>query len=385
MGNSSKKFSNKKKHATHPIKSTDMTSLEAISKTCLYDILVDGIVEYNDNREILNCNASYEKMTGYSLSELKGKYIDQFMNSKMNDQEKKTDWNKCSNTGYCQQFHCEYIKKDGTTFPVEKNVYFNNDRYIAVVKDITQSVLDKKELMAHTKILKKTNAELDNFASIISHDLKTPITTISAFMKIFEEDYFSQIDPKGQDIILRVKASIKQMNTTINDLRALSKLSKVENPFENVNIYELVKTIVDRIGFVYEDKLLIFNIESNMPIVLCDKIKIDQVFSNLIDNAIKYSSKKIGKNIIVEVGYVDQIDSHLFYVKDNGIGIEEIYLDRIFHLFERLHTSNEYEGTGAGLYIVENIIKQHEGEVWAESIAGEGTTFYFTIRKNLKP
>ena len=381
MDNTNKKAINKKKHSEPHLKPSVTTSVSERGKTCLYDILMDGVVEYDTDRNIINCNPAYEKMTGYSLSELKGMPINKLIPAKCREQEQKINMD----SSYCRQFHSKHIKKDGTIFPVEKSVYLTNKHYIAVVKDITQSVLDKKELVAHTKILKKTNAELDNFASIISHDLKTPITTISAFMKIFEEDYFNQLDKTGQDIILRVKSSIKQMNTTINDLRDLSKLSKVENPFENVDIHGLIKAVIDRIGFVYEDKLLLFNIESNMPIVLCDRIKIDQVFSNLIDNALKYSSKKSGKTIVVEIGYKNKNDFHLFYVKDNGIGIEEIYLERIFHLFERLHTSDEYEGTGAGLFIVENIIKQHEGQVWADSVIGEGTTFYFTIRKKLKP
>jgi light-regulated signal transduction histidine kinase (bacteriophytochrome) len=125
-------------------------------------------------------------------------------------------------------------------------------------------------------------------------------------------------------------------------------------------------------------------IQPDMPVIKCDRIKMSEVFLNLVNIAIKFSSKNKKENPKVEIGYVDEGEFHKFYVKDNGIGIDPQYHQQIFGIFKRLHTAKEYEGTGAGLSIVKRVIDDHGGKIWIESELGKGATFYFTIPKALK-
>ena len=127
-----------------------------------------------------------------------------------------------------------------------------------------------------------------------------------------------------------------------------------------------------------------FRVPGKLPTVYCDPVKITEVFVNLVDNAIKFSSKNNPPNPIVEIGYTDKGTFHEFSVKDNGIGIDPQYKEEIFGLFRRLHTRGEYEGTGAGLNIAKRIVEDHQGRIWVESELGKGAIFYFTIPKEIK-
>ena len=151
-----------------------------------------------------------------------------------------------------------------------------------------------------------------------------------------------------------------------------------------MNISELVASVVDRIKFDIKDKNVDLQIQENMPTISCDRIKMAEVFLNLINNGIKFSSKENkGARPRVNVGYVDDGAQHKFFVKDNGIGIDPQYHSQVFGIFKRLHTDKEYEGTGAGLSIIKRIIDDHQGKIWIDSKLGSGATFYFTIPKDL--
>ena len=146
---------------------------------------------------------------------------------------------------------------------------------------------------------------------------------------------------------------------------------------------DLISTIIERIKFDIKKNNVDLKIQKDLPTIECDRIKIGEVILNLVNNGIKFSSKvqKIPK---VEIGYSDKNEFHEFFVKDNGIGIDPKYHDQIFGIFKRLHTSSEYEGTGAGLTIVKKVIDDHSGKIWIESEVDKGTTFKFTIPKTLK-
>jgi light-regulated signal transduction histidine kinase (bacteriophytochrome) len=173
------------------------------------------------------------------------------------------------------------------------------------------------------------------------------------------------------------------MSTLIRDLLALSRISRIKNPFEEADINVLIEEVCKRIEFDIKKHQVTMNINKMMPTIVCDRIKLTEVFLNLINNAIKFSSKQ-EKKPVVDVEYEDKGEFYQFSVKDNGIGIDPKYHAKVFGIFQRLHSQEEFEGSGAGLGIVKKVVDDHKGKVWIESELGKGTKFLFTIPKNLK-
>lgn len=241
----------------------------------------------------------------------------------------------------------------------------------------------KAELEEQKKLLEKANQELDSFVYTASHDLRAPLRGIASFASFLEEDYKDKLDEEGRGYLKEIIDGTNRMNQLIEDLLTLSRISRIKNPYEDVDMNNLVESVIKRIEFDIKEKKVAMRIQKDMPVVRCDRIKMNEVFLNLINNAIKFSSKNNPENPRVEVGYIDDGDFHKFFIKDNGIGIDPKFHTQIFGIFKRLHTSDEYEGTGAGLSIVKRIIEDHGGKIWVESELGKGATFYFTIPKNL--
>ncbi|MFH0738793.1 MAG: ATP-binding protein [Candidatus Omnitrophota bacterium] len=241
----------------------------------------------------------------------------------------------------------------------------------------------KAEVEEQKRLLEEVNKELDSFVYTVSHDLRAPLRGIDGLVKFIEEDYVDKLDAQGKDYLSKIRVGANRMKQLIDDLLMLSRISRIKNPYEDVNMNELVSSVINRIEFDIKQHKVELKIADNLAVVRCDRIKMQEVFLNLINNAIKFSSKNKGINPRVEVGYNDRGQVHEFYVKDNGIGIDKKYQDEIFGIFKRLHTQEEFEGTGAGLGIVKRIIDDHKGSVWVDSELGKGATFYFTIPKEL--
>ncbi|MCK5082348.1 MAG: HAMP domain-containing protein, partial [Candidatus Omnitrophica bacterium] len=246
------------------------------------------------------------------------------------------------------------------------------------------SVEEKKaELEEQHKLLEEANRELDSFTHTVSHDLQAPLRGVSSFATFLEEDYKDKLDGEAVGYLKEIREGTARMSNLIQDLLALSRISRIKNPFEEVDISELIEVVRKRIEFDINKHKVDLKIHQGMPTIVCDRIKLTEVFLNLINNAIKFSSKQETPPV-VEVRYHDDDECHKFSVKDNGIGIDPKYHDQIFGIFKRLHSTDEFEGSGAGLSIVKKVIDDHKGRVWIESEAGKGTTFLFTIPKNLK-
>ncbi|MBU2102041.1 MAG: HAMP domain-containing protein [Candidatus Omnitrophica bacterium] len=240
-----------------------------------------------------------------------------------------------------------------------------------------------KEIEEQKRLLEESSKELDSFVYTASHDLRAPLRGIEGLVKFIEEDYADKFDTQGNDYLKRIRIGVTRMKQLIDDLLTLSRISRIKNPFEDVAMGELVSSVISRVEFDITQHNIELAVARNMPAVRCDRIKMQEVFFNLISNAIKFSSKNKDVRPKVEVGYHDKSDAYEFYVKDNGIGIDKKHHNEIFGIFKRLHTQEEYEGTGAGLSIVKRIIDDHKGQIWLESGLGKGAAFYFTIPKNI--
>lgn len=249
-------------------------------------------------------------------------------------------------------------------------------------RKLAQEALKKneEELHALLKELADKNAELETFVFSVSHDLKTPIVTIEGFMGALREDFGNLIPEDCERYLNYIGDATRKMETLINDLLELSRIGrltvkKTEFPFADL-MEEVIAGLQPRI----EAKGVQVTVSQGLPMVYGEKKRLVQVMENLLSNAIKYIGKE-NPFPRIEVGVREQDDQKVIFVKDNGIGIEEIYFEKIFQVFQRLPSAKRIEeGTGIGLAIVKRIIEYHGGSVWVESEPGKGTTFFFTLK-----
>lgn len=230
------------------------------------------------------------------------------------------------------------------------------------------------ELAKQVSKLEDVNKELEAFSYSISHDLRAPLRAIDGFSKIVIEDYQDKLDDEGKRLLNVITTNSQKMSNLIDDLLTFSRISRKTTEFKTINIEHLVKEIIEELGF---DKS-IFDI-SLLPEIQGERTLMKQVFSNLMNNAVKFTSKKA--NAKISIGATEEGEHFKFYIIDNGVGFDMRYYDKLFGVFQRLHTDEEFKGTGVGLAIVEKVISKHKGEIWAESVLGVGTTFYFIIPK----
>ncbi|NHJ33146.1 MAG: hypothetical protein FK732_09795 [Asgard group archaeon] len=246
---------------------------------------------------------------------------------------------------------------------------------------IEQRITDSEESYKHLsedleEIVKERTQELEAFSYSVSHDLKAPLRSIAGFSKAIKEDYSNQLDDKGIDYLTRIIKSTDRMNELIGDMLDLSQISRADLIPESVNLSEITQEITNNLSQSYPEHDIEFDIQDNV-LVKCDVKLIRIALENLLSNAVKFSLVK--SKSIINFGEVKQDNKRVFFVKDNGVGFDMKYYDKLFGLFQRLHSIEEFEGTGVGLITVKRIIDRHKGEVWAESKVNEGATFYFTF------
>jgi signal transduction histidine kinase len=237
--------------------------------------------------------------------------------------------------------------------------------------------LDNK-VKERTSQLESVNKELEAFSYSISHDLRTPLRAISGYSIMLKEDYEEKLDVEGNRIINNIIANVKMMGQLIDALLSFSRLGKKELVRTHVDMQQLATTVADELLQHEPENKYRVHI-GLLPPVEADQVMIRQVLINLVSNAIKYSSKKTDPEI--EIGYKIEAGEVIYYVKDNGAGFDMAYVNKLFGVFQRLHSQEEFEGTGVGLALVKRIINKHDGEVWAEGVENIGATFYLSLPK----
>ena len=239
---------------------------------------------------------------------------------------------------------------------------------------------NEKKLEALLAELAAKNAELETFVYSVSHDLKTPIVTIEGFIGVLREDFGNLISEDGEKYLNYMSDAARKMELLINDLLYLSRIGrlperKTEFPFAN-----LMEKVLETLQHLIKERGIELNVEKGLLVVYGEKKRLVQVMENLLSNAVKYVGKE-NPSPRIDVGVREQDDQKVFFVRDNGIGIEKIYFEKIFEVFQRLPSAKKAgEGTGVGLTIVKRIIEHHEGRIWLESEPGKGTTFFFTLK-----
>ncbi len=235
----------------------------------------------------------------------------------------------------------------------------------------------EQKVTERTNELQLANKELESFTYSVSHDLRAPLRGINSYTKILEEDYVDKLDNDGKKIIEVILRSSKRMGELIDDLLAFSRLGRKEVTRNDIHMDALVKGVTDDFMLISVKNNIEINIQPLLPAV-GDQALVKQVWVNLISNAIKYAGKKT--KTLIEIGSYPKENRNVYYVKDNGVGFDMKYYAKLFGVFQRLHSNEEFEGTGVGLAITHRIIQKHHGEVWAESKLNEGATFYFSLQ-----
>ncbi len=242
------------------------------------------------------------------------------------------------------------------------------------IKNINAELEEK--VAQRTELLKKTNEEMEAFSYSVSHDLRAPLRIIIGFANILEEDYGDKLDDEAKRLTMVIKKNTIKMGNLVDDLLSFSRLGRQPISKALVNTNQLVNEVISEAELKNSSQFINWIIP-DLPKVFADVNTIKQVWTNLLSNAIKYSNNN--KNQLVEIGFKNSQHETIFFVKDNGVGFDIKYKDKLFKVFQRLHSSAEFEGTGVGLAIVEKVISKHGGRVWAESEVGEGACFYFSL------
>lgn len=253
-----------------------------------------------------------------------------------------------------------------------------SNRELKIAQDAVRKLNDELEqkVVMRTAQLESVNKELESFSYSVSHDLRAPIRAINGYTRIILEDYAEKFDEEGMKILYAITSNSKKMGELIDDLLAFSRLGRKQVTFSEVDMTDLVRSVMDELLFEDGAHVSNFNI-GTLPPAKADKALIKQVWINLISNAIKYSKHKAQTHI--EIGAYEKDSLIVYYVKDEGAGFDMQYYDKLFGVFQRLHSQEEFEGTGIGLAIVQKIVHRHNGTVWADSKLNEGTCFSFSL------
>lgn len=264
------------------------------------------------------------------------------------------------------------LRSDGSEFPVEIGL---NPLTTDTGPFVLASVIDITGRKLAEDMIKKSNEELERFAYVVSHDLKAPLRGIATVSEWIVEEYQDKLDDKGKNYLGLLDNRVKLLQALIDGILEYSRIGRMREEPEKINLNKMVKEIISAL---MPPESFHIKIEKQLPLIYAEKIHIYQLFQNIISNAIKYNDKKEG---IIKIGVNERPKAWEFFVKDNGIGIEEQYKNKIFELFQTLENKEKYHSTGVGLTLAKKIVELYNGSIWFNSKIGKGTTFYFTLNK----
>ncbi len=395
------------RNSTERVRKKEELQKSKVRFEALFRNMLDAIIIYNyDEERISDFNDAAFKMFGYKtrvdflkinrfgLIPKKSKYFSGF-----DLHEQTTNHGQRVMDGEAFQVLGVVINADQEEIIVSSNVVPTYQKYgeaFIIFHDITKRVLDKQAKKESDKRYRETikakneelekyiasNLQLENFAYFASHDLQTPLRSITSFTQLLERRLKGKLSEEEREFMGFITSSAINMQRLINDLLSYSRVNTTEIELIKINPEKLLSQLIRELAKSIEEKQADIIIQNLPDSILADQTKIRQVFQNLIANALKFSAE--GVKPVVTINCKEQEDQWLFSVQDNGIGIEPEFQDKIFLLFKRLHTNTEYEGTGIGLAMVKKIIDQHQGQIGLDSTPGKGSTFWFTIKKSLK-
>jgi PAS domain S-box-containing protein len=275
----------------------------------------------------------------------------------------------------------KYKRKDGALFPadVTSDYLFDgsgNLRAVAIIRDITDRKRTEEELKRHSKELELANAELESFSYTVSHDLRSPLRAIDGFADMLLDEIGDKLDPESKRKFEVISSNSKKMAQLIDDLLIFSRMGRAAISPVNINMQDVIMDVWTELRTGCHDRDIELK-TGELPEAFADRMLLRQVLSNLLGNAVKFTSER--EHAVIEISGSNSGKYSTYCIKDNGAGFDMRYYDKIFEIFRRLHSEEEFEGTGVGLAIVKKIIDKHGGKIWAEGKPGEGATFCFTL------
>lgn len=343
----------------------------------------DLIIRINRDLKYLYVNSTIEKHTGKPPEFYIGKNIDEIELPEKYTSYFKKNYLKLFKTG--EEIHDEYefptirgLRFFKTSVVPEYNTKGEIETALVLTRDITERKALEDNLNEMVGELERSNKELQQFAYIISHDLQEPLRTVTSFTQLLEMRYKGKLDKDADEFIGYIVDGSVRMKQMIQDLLEFSRVTTKGGEFIPINTEELLKQTLSGIKTVIDENNAKITYD-HLPKIIGDDKQIQRVFQNLILNAIKFKKPDEHPKIHISAREDKENNEYVFSIADNGIGIEPQYFDRIFDIFQRLHTREEYSGTGIGLSVVKRTIERHGGRIWVESSFGEGSTFYFTI------
>lgn len=337
----------------------------------------NAIVITDQNGRAEWVNDGFVRLTGYTLDEVKGRRTIDVLHGKGTSPESGLELQQAIELH--RSFSGELLKyrKDGSPFWTQLNMtpIFSEEgserKFIFIESDVTNRKIAEEKTRQYMKNLERTNSELDKFAYVVSHDLKAPLRAIGSLSDWIEEDAGSQLNAESLSHLQTIKGRVVRMEGLINGILDYTKAAKKNEEIIDIDSGDLVRETIDLLG---PPARVMVNVRGEFPILSARKVKLQQVFMNLVSNAYKYNDKEDQQ---IEIGCEFQGSSCIFYVKDNGPGIEKAYHEKIFVIFQTLNARDEVESRGVGLAIVKKIVEEEGGRIWVESEQGKGACFRF--------
>jgi PAS domain S-box-containing protein len=348
----------------------------------IIEAMPNAIVVVDKKGTITLVNAQTETLFGYDRGELVGQPVEILVPEKIRPhhldyQASFMDNPETRPMGEGRDLYGRH--KNGHEVPVEIGLSsMENEEGIfilSVITNITERKRIEEQLKQQTDELARSNAELERFAYVASHDLQEPLRMVSSYLQLLERRYKDRLDSDAHEFIGFAVDGATRMKALINDLLAYSRVGSRGKTYKPTACEAVLERVLLNLEVaIAESEAAVTH--DPLPVVRGDEIQLQQLFQNLISNALKFRSEA-PPHICIKVQPVD--GQWLFSVQDNGIGFEQQFADRIFVIFQRLHSREEYSGTGIGLAICKKIVERHGGRIWAESEPGQGSTFYFTL------
>jgi PAS domain S-box-containing protein len=341
----------------------------------------EGILIAGEGGVHLFANRACAEITGYSVDELLHLNARELAHPDEAPKIMERLQKRLGGENIPNRYETAIASKKGLKVPVEissnKTIWRSQPADLVFIQDITSRKLAEVELQRTLEELKRSNADLEQFAYVASHDLQEPLRMVSSYMQLLERRYKGKLDKDADEFIDYAVDGAGRMQRLINDLLAYSRLGTRGQPFAPTSSERVLGQTLENLQLaIQESKAEVTH--DPLPEVLADETQLAQLFQNLLGNAIKFHGRKKPH---VHISVEGNSREWIFSVRDNGIGIDPQYADRIFIIFQRLHGRSQYAGTGIGLAMCKKIVQRHGGRIWVESQPGKGATFFFTLPK----